>query len=567
MFIVFEGIDGGGKTTLSNLVAKALAESGLRVEHVREEGRYASPIAQSLREFGRDARNLALVPEAELLLLAARESQLFAESTKPALERADVVIADRFFHTAEVLATRGRGLDPPRVRTLLRAASGGVQPDIVFLVDVDPHVARGRRRVAKIKAAGTTPDKGPSRKGLSGTGLQQLLREGYLALAAEEPTRWIVVRNDEESLETVADRLTACALVAAHHGAAAATRLARSLPAGDPLPFPAATTPEEAADAFLAWVDRRATHEPALAAYFLAGLTGRAVDARRRALAPRAPEVVAEGLAGLDDDAAWALRSMLCDAVPRHVARSIRGFAAASPRGRDFRLGLATLAPLEIAGSLSRQDDGEAWALREILFSEVPERVVASLAGIDSPRAWEMRRRLEPQGMPAWAALAQSVAGIDSEEAWEIRESAFGTAPVEAIASIGPLGSERAWAWREKHVQRAPRVVARTLATLDDPRAWTMRSSYVDRCKEMLESVADMDAEAAWELREASGRRWPSTTAKCLGVLRATPRGRELVCSLLASTRGNLSLWKHAASTALSAAAEQPHTAVTPQEA
>ena len=62
MFIVFEGIDGSGKTTISNRVAKALRERGLTVEHLREEGAFASSVTQGIRDFCRDARNLALVP-------------------------------------------------------------------------------------------------------------------------------------------------------------------------------------------------------------------------------------------------------------------------------------------------------------------------------------------------------------------------------------------------------------------------------------------------------------------------------------------------------------------------
>ena len=67
MFIVFEGIDGSGKTTLSNRVAKALRGDGLKVEHVREAGKFASTVTQGIREFGRDARNLRMTAETEPL--------------------------------------------------------------------------------------------------------------------------------------------------------------------------------------------------------------------------------------------------------------------------------------------------------------------------------------------------------------------------------------------------------------------------------------------------------------------------------------------------------------------
>ncbi|XXF74882.1 dTMP kinase [Myxococcaceae bacterium GXIMD 01537] len=97
MLIVFEGIDGSGKTTLSNRVAEVLRQGGLRVRHVREGGQLASPVSESLRRFTRDPANLALVPMTELLLYAAREAQLLEEVTRPALAHYDVVITDRYF--------------------------------------------------------------------------------------------------------------------------------------------------------------------------------------------------------------------------------------------------------------------------------------------------------------------------------------------------------------------------------------------------------------------------------------------------------------------------------------
>ena len=139
-------------------------------------------MTQSIRDLCRDARNLALVPRAELLLYVAREIQLAEEVVVPALSRADVVITDRYLYTAEVLARQIRRLPEATIRAIIDDAAGGVWPDMVVLVDVDPSVARGRRKVAKMMAREQRP---ASRKGLAGSGLGQRLREGYLALAAE----------------------------------------------------------------------------------------------------------------------------------------------------------------------------------------------------------------------------------------------------------------------------------------------------------------------------------------------------------------------------------------------
>ena len=145
MFVVFEGIDGSGKTTISNRVAKALRSRGLDVEHLREGGSFASKVTQGIRDFCRDARNMALTPRAELMLYVAREVQLAEEVLRPALERADVVIADRYFYTAQVLASAGRDMPEQDIRPIVESAAAGVWPQLAFLIDVDPSVARGRR--------------------------------------------------------------------------------------------------------------------------------------------------------------------------------------------------------------------------------------------------------------------------------------------------------------------------------------------------------------------------------------------------------------------------------------
>src|SRR6185436_13431946 len=251
MFIVFEGIDGSGKTTLSNLVARQLRKRGLRVEHVREGGRFASAVTQAMRELGRDARNLALTPRAELMLYLAREVQLFEEATRPALERADLVIADRFVSTAEVLAVYGRGLPAAEVAPLVAAAIGTI-PELSVLVDVDPAVARARRQVAKQLGRDQRP---PSRKGLAGPALQHRLREGYRAIAERDAARWIVVDNTDAELDALVDALADVAATAHARGAAAAQARVPQLALP---PVLAARDRAAALAALLAWIDRRA---------------------------------------------------------------------------------------------------------------------------------------------------------------------------------------------------------------------------------------------------------------------------------------------------------------------
>lgn len=222
MLVVFEGIDGSGKTTLSNRVAAELRRAGRSVRHAREGGQFASRVTQAIRDVCRDARNLALAPRTELLLYVAREVQLLEEIVRPALSEADVVIADRFIYTAEVLAQHGRGLPAEVVGPIIAAARASgdkrlpaIEPDMVVLVDVDPSVARGRRKIAKIVASDR---RSPSRKGLAGSGMQIRLRDGYRALAARDPRRWIVLDNSDADVDAQVARITALILSAQANG-------------------------------------------------------------------------------------------------------------------------------------------------------------------------------------------------------------------------------------------------------------------------------------------------------------------------------------------------------------
>jgi len=556
MFVVFEGIDGSGKTTVSNRVATRLREAGLSVEHLREGGKFTSAVTQALREFGRDARNLALTPRAELFLYVTRDVQQLDEMIRPAQGRADVVIADRFLYSAEVLSRFGRGLPEGYVRPVLEVAAGGLQPDLVILIDVDPHLARARRQVAKI----LTPDRRPpSRKGLAGVGMQLRFAAGYHQLAAADPGRWAVADNQGEVEDTV-ERVLALIQDANHRGVPAALERWRA-GAAPPAPAPVITTPDEALELFLQWIDARAAREPHAAAYFLGGLWGRGIDERRRKLAERAPEVVLAGLGGLDDAVSWELRESLGPRFPGRVARTLGGLPHRHPRARRLRAQLVGMAPVDVVASLEGIGDEEAWGLRDRVYSTAPDVAVASLATLGDGRAWNTRNRwlADKGGPPALASYetarvaCKSITGLDDAAAWELRKAAREAAPISALASLQLLTSERAWKWRRKWLARAPKTIFATLRGLDDPRAWEMRDQLAVTCKEAIDSLQGLDAPAAWALRERCADIWASTVVKSLGPLASTARGQALVERQLRQYPGNVSLLKHAAAIAVGA--------------
>jgi dTMP kinase len=559
MFVVFEGIDGSGKTTISNRVAKNLRARGLKVEHLREGGAFASRVTQGIREFCRDARNMALTPRAELMLYAAREAQLAEEVLRPALERADVIIADRYFYTAEVLAGAGRDLPASEIRPIVETAAAGLWPELAFLIDVDPSVARGRRKVSKMM---NPADRRPvSRKGLTGSGLQVRLRAGYRALAEKDPARWVIVENSDADLDQVVSALTDL-IASAHQGGAIPGGLLRLGNAPEAVLPARIDSVAEAYRAFLAWVDRRAFHEPLLAAYVLAGISGAEIDARRLALAGAAPRVIARGLRGLSDAVSWRLRRLLLDAAPAEVALSLEDTAAEAGEAWALRELLADTVPAAVAASLEGLDDETAWALRAQLYDRAPDTVLASLALLDSPRAWEMRARwLSERGGLDRAcdtyerakALAKSVTGLDGAQAWEMRKATREMAPVAAVTSLKGATSDRSWSWRQKAIGRAPKAVLSTIAGMDDTRAWALRVANARRCREALDSMAGIDHPIAWDLRETCIDIWPANTIKSLGVLVSGQRGHEMLLRALAAHPDQISLLKQAAGIATGA--------------
>ena len=96
MFVVFEGIDGSGKTTLSGKVAATLTEAGISVHQARPKGELKSRLAGEIRTLARDPRNLTMSPHTEMFLYIARDTQTIDTVIRPQLSEAEVVIADRY---------------------------------------------------------------------------------------------------------------------------------------------------------------------------------------------------------------------------------------------------------------------------------------------------------------------------------------------------------------------------------------------------------------------------------------------------------------------------------------
>ncbi|MFA5096485.1 MAG: dTMP kinase [Candidatus Omnitrophota bacterium] len=189
-FITFEGSEGCGKSTQSRLLYDFLKSKGKRVIYLREPG--ATRISEKIRGILLDAKNQAIVPEAEMLLYMAARAQIVAEIIKPALHRGVLVICDRFLDSTLAYQGYGLGMDLGLIRSIGRFATGGITPDLTFFLDLA--VKRGlKHRQASL-----------DRIEMRSVNYHLRVRRGYLKLAGQEPARIKVVRVEKDKFATQA---------------------------------------------------------------------------------------------------------------------------------------------------------------------------------------------------------------------------------------------------------------------------------------------------------------------------------------------------------------------------
>ncbi len=188
LFITFEGMDGSGKTTQMHRLAARLRGMGRSVIETVEPG--GPPIAMKIRRILLDSANQELSPSAELLLYFASRAQNVDEVIRPALERGEIVISDRFTDSSLVYQGHGRGLGAEAVEALDRVACRGLKPDLTILVDVDAAASLGRAR-----ARNAAEPHCETRMDDQSLEFHQTVHDAYHALAAAEPGRVKVVNG------------------------------------------------------------------------------------------------------------------------------------------------------------------------------------------------------------------------------------------------------------------------------------------------------------------------------------------------------------------------------------
>ena len=190
-FITFEGLDGSGKSTQIEKLARSLRAHGVSVTVTREPGGTAA--GEKIREVWLHSATSGLAPLAEMALMFASRAQHIHEVILPALAEGRVVLCDRFTDSTEAYHGGGRKLGSKPVLLLHEILCGNLQPDLTILLDneVSFSVARARRRNRKHKSGRS--DKDENRFEQESRAFFGRVRGAYLAIAARESHRVQVI--------------------------------------------------------------------------------------------------------------------------------------------------------------------------------------------------------------------------------------------------------------------------------------------------------------------------------------------------------------------------------------
>jgi dTMP kinase len=189
LFVTFEGPEGSGKTTQIRRLATALRERGYDILVTREPGGAGA--------FGTRVRDLLLAggdmaPAAELFLFLADRAQHVQSVIRPALERGQIVLCDRYADSTNVYQGVARGFGEERAKELNQLATGGLSPDLTLILDIPPELGLGRRGVLPdLSSLMDEPE--ANRLDLESLEFHQKVREAFLAAAKREPRRYRVI--------------------------------------------------------------------------------------------------------------------------------------------------------------------------------------------------------------------------------------------------------------------------------------------------------------------------------------------------------------------------------------
>ncbi|WP_331460954.1 dTMP kinase [Arthrobacter sp. zg-Y179] len=199
LFIAMEGGDGAGKSTQAQRLAAALQETGRTVLRTREPG--GTPVGEQLRALVLEHGNGEIDARTEALIFAASRAAHVQQVIEPALAAGTVVVCDRYVDSSIAYQGAGRQLGTEAVRTLNEWATGGLEPNLTVLLDVDPERGRDRR---------TAGDAAEDRLESEPDAFHLQIRLAFLEAALAAPGRYLVLdagRPVDELAETILRRV------------------------------------------------------------------------------------------------------------------------------------------------------------------------------------------------------------------------------------------------------------------------------------------------------------------------------------------------------------------------
>lgn len=187
MFITLEGPEGSGKTSHIPHLVEYLREQGHVVFPTREPG--GTSISEQIRDVLHDMKNAEMHPRTETLLYQSARAQIVEQVIKPRLADKEIVISDRYYDSTIAYQGYGHQQDLDEIHALVKYATGGLNPDLTILLDLDIEVGLKRKTQNEVEW---------NRMDAYTVEFHKRVRNGYLEMVKQEPKRWVVVNSDQE---------------------------------------------------------------------------------------------------------------------------------------------------------------------------------------------------------------------------------------------------------------------------------------------------------------------------------------------------------------------------------
>ncbi len=204
-FVTLEGIEGAGKTTVAAALIAILEQRSCTVQATREPG--GTPLAEQLRGVLLSRGSETISPVAETLLMFAARSIHLENRIRPALERGEWIICDRYTDATRAYQGAGRAVDTEWIEQLARSVHAGVEPDLTLLLDLPVMVGLERARQRRVARGESVVDRFESET----IEFFERVRAAYLQLAAASPQRFVVI-DATQPLEAVLEAAKAALL-------------------------------------------------------------------------------------------------------------------------------------------------------------------------------------------------------------------------------------------------------------------------------------------------------------------------------------------------------------------